>query len=127
MKPELLEGELLCDKCNGTGSAPVKDYMLRCPKCLGTGKLDWIENARGGKVAPISPSSFFIDSSSFTSFSNTIEFDTENIKVKGKSLKDYITDVMASQLAEKIDKMIYEQLSEKYGSVLGTQMKKENV
>jgi hypothetical protein len=126
MKPELLEGEVLCDKCNGTGSAPIKDYMLRCPKCLGTGKLDWVENARGGKLKP-KDTSFFIDSSAFTSFSNTVEFDTENIKINGKSLKDYIKDVMAKDLADKIDKMITEQLFEKYSSVFGTQMKKENV
>ena len=50
----LNEGEIFCDKCNGTGYK--KDAILSnlnfdiyCNKCLGEGKLDWIENIVGKK------------------------------------------------------------------------------
>jgi len=42
----LSEGEEYCEYCNGTGS--YKDYD-NCPKCLGTGKFDWIEKVIGKK------------------------------------------------------------------------------
>jgi hypothetical protein len=35
----LTPGEVVCDRCNGN------DYF--CEKCLGEGKLDWIENVVG--------------------------------------------------------------------------------
>ena len=51
-------GEIICDKCNGTGLVddPPKSFSItghipgdkyRCQKCKGTGKLDWIENIVG--------------------------------------------------------------------------------
>lgn len=50
---KLEEGEVFCPKCNGGGSYPYKFVKLedpkycRCNKCLGTGKLDWIEVCMG--------------------------------------------------------------------------------
>jgi len=52
----LNEGEQFCPKCGGKGK--VKDYnkyrlykssliSLVCNKCLGDGKIDWIETAIG--------------------------------------------------------------------------------
>jgi len=54
-KMKLEEGEVFCPKCNGGGSYPYKFVKLedpkycRCNKCLGTGKLDWIEMCVGKK------------------------------------------------------------------------------
>lgn len=53
-------GEELCKKCLGTGiiktlfestnkNSEGSSYKLRCEYCLGTGKLDWIENIVGKK------------------------------------------------------------------------------
>lgn len=53
-KLTLGEGEVECDRCKGTRS--TKHHNLRtisynlvtmCPKCFGTGKLDWIEVVTG--------------------------------------------------------------------------------
>ena len=48
MKP-LKEGETICPECNGKGEYPVvnekgiiRGYNI-CEKCLGHGKLDWVE------------------------------------------------------------------------------------
>ena len=48
-KLELLEGEMICPKCNGTGVYYNKYDIstFTCSKCLGEGKLDWIENIVG--------------------------------------------------------------------------------
>lgn len=56
---DLKEGEIICDKCKGTGSIKVKrdptksgpyHGVVMCLKCLGKGKFDWIENIIGVKV-----------------------------------------------------------------------------
>lgn len=119
---ELEEGEVVCDKCKG-------EYTFYCSKCLGTGKLDWIENARGGKRPT---GNIFIDSSSLdnlhmTSYSSSISMDPKLVKVGDETLEDYIKNVMIKNLAEKIDKEIMNQLTGKIASVFGTQFKKENV
>ncbi|MFW9871520.1 MAG: hypothetical protein ACFFG0_00250 [Candidatus Thorarchaeota archaeon] len=55
---ELKEGESFCSKCNGHGlilRPKTKRYTLpltaakylTCDKCLGAGKLDWVEKATG--------------------------------------------------------------------------------
>ncbi len=41
-----------CYKCCGAGEVLRKNDHYgtdMCPKCFGVGKLDWVENARGGK------------------------------------------------------------------------------
>lgn len=49
----LNKGENFCIKCRGNGlvkSKPVnfrKALILKCDVCLGTGKLDWVENIVG--------------------------------------------------------------------------------
>jgi len=48
MKLELEEGEIKCPKCKGKGY--IKDprgFKTACVKCLGCGKIDWIENVVG--------------------------------------------------------------------------------
>ncbi len=56
---DLKEGEIICDKCRGTGSIKVKRDPTKsgpyrptmiCLKCLGEGKFDWIENIIGVKT-----------------------------------------------------------------------------
>lgn len=49
MRPRLEEGEVFCDRCNGTGIVDNTkgSGTYNCRKCLGTGKLDWIENVVG--------------------------------------------------------------------------------
>ena len=50
-KKTLKEGEIICPKCNGTGGIDDgcldEDLIKTCTKCLGDGKLDWIEAAMG--------------------------------------------------------------------------------
>lgn len=49
----LNEGEEFCSKCDGRGLTReytnyINDYLtLVCDKCLGDGKIDWIEKAVG--------------------------------------------------------------------------------
>ncbi len=45
---ELELGEEICSECGGSGAVGGKWFNRRsCPKCLGDGKLDWIENVVG--------------------------------------------------------------------------------
>ena len=52
---ELEEGEIICDKCRGSGNEATfenkPDYRVYslCDKCKGKGKLDWIEVIVGKK------------------------------------------------------------------------------
>jgi DnaJ-class molecular chaperone len=44
--------EFICDRCYGTGRVRMTDprrykFTVRCPKCKGVGKLDWIEHITG--------------------------------------------------------------------------------
>ena len=44
MKPKMDK----CSKCNGKGYLLTQKRVLyRCPKCLGRGELDWVENVVG--------------------------------------------------------------------------------
>ncbi len=53
----LKEGEYFCKKCNGSGDVPRSNATHRknliCSKCLGEGKLDWIEKAVGKRIPVI--------------------------------------------------------------------------
>jgi len=51
---ELQEGEKFCPKCDGSGRVRKRKHglpiiTLKCDKCLGDGKIDWIEVAIGKK------------------------------------------------------------------------------
>jgi hypothetical protein len=65
----LKDGETICPECNGTGrSLRGKDEKdpfgwLFCPKCVGSGKLDWVEMVVGKRLVfhftdPISTHSY---------------------------------------------------------------------
>jgi len=46
---EVLEGESICNECNGMGlHHDPQTYIGICMKCKGAGKLDWIQKAMGG-------------------------------------------------------------------------------
>jgi DnaJ-class molecular chaperone len=49
-KHELQEGEVVCDKCGGSGvDRIIKGTVLGCLKCKGDGFLDWVEKVVGKK------------------------------------------------------------------------------
>ncbi len=55
---KLEPGEMICPKCNGKSHYQswgnvANHFKPPCSKCLGTGKVDWIENITGKKL-PIS-------------------------------------------------------------------------
>jgi DnaJ-class molecular chaperone len=47
---ELENGEIICDRCNGTGRDPDKKryksspWAYRCSKCNANGKISWLQN-----------------------------------------------------------------------------------
>lgn len=55
---ELSEGEEFCSKCDGKGVVPKEGKIfackailpLICSKCLGDGKIDWVEKVLGKKI-----------------------------------------------------------------------------
>lgn len=53
LKLELVEGESICNECNGVGyykyHEEAQEYRW-CEKCKGTGKLTWIEEILGKQV-----------------------------------------------------------------------------
>lgn len=55
---DLEEGELICNKCEGGGSWPrlfleeEQAQYYRCPKCYGSGIVDWIEQICGKPKNP---------------------------------------------------------------------------
>jgi hypothetical protein len=48
------EGYIVCEKCNGHGTLDANEdptyHVFPCPKCLGCGELDWVENVVGKRV-----------------------------------------------------------------------------
>jgi len=58
---KLILGEVKCKRCRGEGLVRVNvrqdDLRCMCPKCFGTGKLDWIEVVVGKRGFSSSSSS----------------------------------------------------------------------
>jgi len=53
LPPTLDPGEMICNKCNGTGWLTGKnEWEYTCDKCRGDGKVDWISNIMGKPVPP---------------------------------------------------------------------------
>jgi len=89
----LNEGEVICDKCNGTGF--WEKNGLQCYKCLGKGKLDWVTNVMGRRA----PLVINWGTSSMSSISSSN-------KIQDKFIKE-----MAHEMAKKIDEEILASLS----------------
>lgn len=118
---KLEEGELICDKCEGKGGHsngdPADDLCdagwVRCQKCQGGGKVDWIENIVGKK-----PEMNFGSSSTSISSGGTFAVDPNN-----HGIHDDMIDAMSKQLADQIDKEILESLVN-HSEQIDKQMKK---
>ena len=96
---KLKSGEVICPKCKGKKKIKA-DYSLNnpdtfiwvegqkvaCDKCLGTGKLDWIENMVGGKQKPQ--------------------------EINNKFYSEKIIERVANEISKNIDKDILESLKE---------------
>lgn len=94
----LNEGEVICDKCNGTGFWGENDLKEhQCYKCLGKGKLDWVTNVMGGRRKPLVA---HWETSSISSLS-------DSNKCNDKFIKE-----MAREMAKKIDEEILASLSD---------------
>jgi RecJ-like exonuclease len=88
--PKLEKYEVLCKECSGKGFLNKGRYYPVCPKCLGTGKLDWLE-VLFGKTRPL-----FVD------------------------IESEIVSALAEQLAVEIDREIIKEFlkeGRKNGSV----------
>jgi len=89
----LQEGELICDKCNGTGQSieeltETSKKWTWCSKCYGSGKVDWIDNIMGRRPLTSSSGSSGRSGSSISSSS--------------------VMKEMSKHLADEIDKEILE-------------------
>lgn len=94
-KPKLKVGEVLCRWCEGKGRMFGTNYSYAtCNKCFGTGKLDWIDNAKGGRTPR--PLEFSFDTSASMSYMN---------------LSQTMLDEMAKDMAAEIDKEIFKSIS----------------
>lgn len=57
-----MKDEIICDLCNGSGRIDYEYYKndllyitkILCKKCIGFGKLNWIENIFGKNINPLS-------------------------------------------------------------------------
>ena len=95
--PKLKEGEVICRWCEGSGFIYGVGHSYKtCDKCFGIGKLDWIDNAKGGKTPKMFQ--FGIDSSAAMS------------TVFGTSIHKLISDEMGKEISDAIDKEILESL-----------------
>jgi len=95
-------GELLCDKCEGKGgnicnhpsSDLTKPQWVRCTKCQGRGKVDWVSHITG---VPAPKMFGFSSTSSSSSWA-------------GAHCHDDAIDAMSKALAAKIDEEILESI-----------------
>lgn len=98
--------EFVCEKCEGTGcyrsiTSDVTDpRFLRCPQCQGEGKLDWIENIVGKKKEKLRSLVAEWSISSTRKLEHLYDSDLE------KEIKD----VLAEEIARKVDKDIMKAL-----------------
>jgi hypothetical protein len=108
-KLKLKKGEVLCNKCNGKGFFGRGRFPPVCPKCLGAGKLDWVENIVGKRRS--APQKLKVA----WSFS-----ESKNMKsLFASKILDEISSNMAEQMVKDIDKEIVEGLLKKKGAIDG--------
>jgi len=114
-----------CDKCDGTGIEqqyicncdreegtpliePCRNH--KCPKCLGAGELDWIENIKGKRKPKHLTSTWATATGVYT---KQIDF-SEMISPYGSDIAKVITDKISDGIAKKIDKEILDKLLKEY-------------
>jgi len=115
----LKDGEELCDKCEGSGLEPQDGpqpwYRANCSKCQGEKKVDWISNITGVKekeyIIGADSSASMGWSASYATSKLTLD---EDIMVGDKSLSDYVRNIAAQELADKIDGEILRNLEGKW-------------
>jgi hypothetical protein len=66
----LEDGEIICDKCEGTGVVSPEIFFTICPKCQGEKKLDWISAITGVKPKSITSGGCSSSGASMSSTSN---------------------------------------------------------
>ena len=118
-KETLEEGEVICSKCEGVGfvdkikSDNTSLYKGSCPKCHGTGKLDWIENVLGKKPDHHSSSSSGTSSLSMNPGTFSVKWSdvpSGLFGTSGTGIRDVIIKQEAEQMAKKIDDEILEMI-----------------
>ena len=96
------DGELICDKCDGTGGISINDQLAKtCPKCHGTKKVDWIQNAMGEQAPKY-----------FTATWGKDNITTSELYINDTPLDKYILDIMAKKIAKEVDKQILEKITQ---------------
>jgi len=110
----LKKGETICDRCNGSGYDPKGDdsqfFRIICQKCQGEKKVDWISNITGIKEKELPPGNIYTQQYDISSL--TAAFDSDSVMIDDKPLKEYIREVLASELAERIDEEILRMFKE---------------
>ena len=95
---ELLPGDIICDKCSGKGWLEGKtDWYYNCDKCYGARKLDWVERIMG-KANPFPKRALKANW--------TIEMEEDLVAIHDVNLESEIIDILAEELAEKVDEEI---------------------
>ena len=105
---QLGEGEVICGRCKGTCHEPNSndnDELCTeiCSRCLGHGKLDWIENIIGKVQRILSVDWSFI---STTKLETIYSFDVE---------KELI-ETLAKEIAKEVDEEILRELTRPMGT-----------
>lgn len=63
---DIIEGYVRCNKCDGYGKINIGIFKEgdMCPKCIGAGQLDWLDNAKGQRTLR----GYFSDSSPWADY-----------------------------------------------------------
>ena len=105
--PEVDEslGEILCDECDGRGCGTPKGkekLSVRCWKCQGDGKVDWVSHITG---KPQKPMFGFHSTSSFVGPAGIIGSNSSS-----HGIHDDALNAISKSLAEKIDEEILDNI-----------------
>jgi len=92
---------MICDRCNGSGWLTGKtEWQYTCDKCRGDGWVDWISHIMGKPLPP--PRQL--------KGNWTMEVEQDLVAMHGTNVHEEIVNSIASELADKIDQEIMENL-----------------